>query len=443
MGQIAAEVKIEDVSQVKKKLSLEIPWAEVKTALDSAYAVIGKKAKVKGFRPGKTPRKVLEMHYKKEAEEEAISNLITESYTKALESNSLSPVSQPEIDQEGIETEKDFAYTATFEVEPVFEPKDYTGIEVEKEEHEVTDSDVEERINQIREMYSTLEGTEEDRGVVENDFVTIDFQGTIDGESRDDMKSENYLLQIGSNMFIPGFEVQLIGAKKGETKEITVTFPDDYTATELAGKEAIFSVSVKDIRVKKLPELDENFIKNIEAFETLDDLRKDIRQTLETENETGIKNNLRNNMITKLLENNDFEVPSTFVNRQIYYMMMDAERRMISNGMPKEKAAQISANLHERFEGDATRMVKTSLLLGKIGDKESITVEDEDLEKRLKELAERYGQDYESLKTTYENNNLTDRLKDEILEQKILDFIEDKAIIKVVPKKTDKETGEE
>jgi len=443
VGEVAAEVKIEEINSVKKKLSLEIPWSEVKRELDDAYGVIGKKAKVKGFRPGKTPRKILEMHYKSQAEEEAISNLVSKSYSKALETNEIMAVSQPVIDQKGIETNKDFIYSATVEIQPVFEPEDYTGIEVEKEELEITDSDVEARLEELRQMYSTIESIEEDRKVIEGDFVSIDFEGKVDDEVRKELSSENYLLEIGSRKFVPGFEEQLIGAQKGELREVQVTFPDEYQNKNFAGKESLFSVTVKDIREKKIPDLDENFIKNFETYETLEDLKKDIRKSLIEENESRIKSDLRNNIIIKLLDNNEFEVPSTFVNRQIYYMIMDAQQRMIRNGMPPEKATEISVNLHDRFEGDATRMVKTSLLLDKISEKESITVDEKEVEERLKELAHNYAQDYESLRTNYEKNNLIDRLKDEILEQKTLNFLEEKADIKVVKKKSEEKKGEE
>lgn len=442
VGEIAAEVKIEDINPVKKKVSLEIPWSEVKTALDNAYRTIGRQAKIKGFRSGKTPRKVLESFYKEQAEEDAISSLISESYMEVLNKNNINPVTQPVIDQNGIEADKVFAYTATFEIEPVFEPKDYSEVEVEKEEYDVTDKDVVARLEQLREMYSTLENIEEDRGVSDGDFVSIAFEGTVDGETKKELTADNYLLQVGSKTFIPGFEEQLIGVKNGENKDVTVTFPDDYHAKECAGKEGVFAVSVKDIRVKKMPELDEDFIKNIEAYETLDDLKSEIMKSLEEEHATRTKTELRNNLITKLLENNKFDVPPSFVERQVYYMVMDAERRMISNGMPKEKAAQISSNLHERFRDDAKRMVQTSLLLARIAEKESVTVSDEDIETRIREIAQQYTQDYESIRAAYEKNNLIERLKDEILEQKTLDFLEQHATIKVVKKTADKETGD-
>jgi trigger factor len=443
VGQLEAEVSIEDISSVKKKMLLEIPWADVKKELDKAYRVIGQKAKVKGFRPGKTPRKVLEMYYKNQAEEEAVSTLVGESYADAVKENKISVVDNPVINQKGIEVNKNFEYTATVEIEPVFEPKDYIGLEVEKEEYELKDEDVETRLEQLRQMYSTFESIEDNRGIIEGDFVDIDFEGKVDGETSKGLTSKNYMLEIGSKTFVPGFEDQLIGVNKGESKEIQVTFPDDYPSKDVAGKDAIFSVSVNDIKEKKLPDLDENFTKNFDAYDKLEDLKKDIRESLIKENETRIKTDSKNMMIDRLLENNEFEIPSVFVNRQINYMVLDAQQRMINNGMNPEKAAEISPNLRDRFESEAKKMVRTSLLIHKIAEKESITVDEKDIEVKLRELAQELAQDYESMKASYESNNLKEHLKHEILEQKTLDFLEEKADIQNVKKSNNKTTGEE
>ncbi|OPX39290.1 MAG: trigger factor [Desulfobacteraceae bacterium 4484_190.3] len=438
MGQIEAEVSIEDISSVKRKMLFEIPWADVKKELDKAYHVIGKKAKVKGFRPGKTPRKVLEMYYKNQAEEEAVSILVGESYADAVKENRISVVDNPVIDQKGIELNKNFKYTATVEIEPVFEPKDYIGLEVEKEEYEVKDEDVEARLEQLRQMYSTLESIEDNRGIIEGDFVNIDFEGKVDGKTSKKLTSKNYMLEIGSKIFVPGFEDQLIGVNKGESKEIKVRFPDDYPSKNVAGKDGIFSVSVNDIKEKRLPDLDENFIKNFDAYDKLEDLKKDIRESLVKENETRINADLKNMIIDRLLENNEFEIPSVFVNRQIDYMALGARQRMINDGMNPEKAAEISSNLHDRFKSEAEKIVKTSLLIHKIAEKESITVDEKDIEVKLRELARKLAQDYESLKASYETNNLKEHLKNEILEQKTLDFLKEKSDIRNVKKSNNK-----
>ena len=440
MGDMVAEVQIEDISSVEKKLSFEVLWADVKKELDSIYKTVGRNAKVRGFRPGKAPRNVLELHYRERVEEEAISSLITKHFTEAVEKNNILAVAQPVIDQKGITTDENFLFDATVEIQPVIDPGDYAGLDLEREELDIAEADIEERLNQIRQMYGTLEDVEDDRALVNNDFAVIDFEGKLDGEARKELVSEDYTLQIGSGSFVPGFEEQLVGMKKGESKDITVTFPEDYGAKDIAGREVLFSVTLKNIREKILPELNEEFVKNFEKYESLEDLKNDIIKSLEEEGEARIKTDLRNGMIDKLLENNEFEVPSAWVERQVYTMMLDARQRMVQNGMPDDKASEISYNLHEGFKDSAARIVKASFIFNEIAKKESIEVTEKDVEDRLNILAQRYAQDYESVKKAYEANNMEDRLKDELLEQKAMDFIEEKANITFVKK--DREKGE-
>jgi len=442
VGEVTSEVKIEEINSVKKKMSFEIPWSDVKNELDSAYLVVGKKARIKGFRPGKVPRKVLEVHYRDEAEGEAISNLVSKSYMAALEKNDIMPIDQPVIDQKGIDRDKNFSYTATIEIQPVVEPKDYTGLEVEKAEPKVTKKDVDNRLEQLRDMYATLEDVKEERGLKEGDFAVIDFEVTVDGKERKELASQNYMLQLGAGMFMPGFEDKIEGLKKGETKEVNITFPDNFDTKEIAGKEGVYSVTVKDIREKKVPELDSEFIKNFEKYESLNDLKKDIKKSIEEEKKASVKSDVTKKIVDALLEKNDFEVPSVWVERQIYIMTLDAQQRMIRNGMAPDKVVEISANLHDRFQDQATVMVKSTLLLNKIAEKESITVEENEIEESLKEIATQTARDVETVKETYEKNNLIEGLKNEILEKKTLEFIEDKATIKTTKKKKT-ETKEE
>jgi trigger factor len=442
LGEITSEVRIEDVSSVKKKLSFEIPWTDVKNEIDSAYTVVGKKAKIKGFRPGKVPRKILEVHYREEAEGEAISNMVSKSYLEAIEKNNIIAIDQPVIDQKGIEAEKNFSYTATVEIQPVVEPKDYVGIKVEKEKAEVTEEDIEARLDQLREMYATLEDVKGDRGLENGDFAIIDFEVTVDGTVREELSSKNYMLQMGAKMFVPGFEEQLEGMKKGDTKDVKLTFPDDYEPKDIAGKEGFYTVALKYIREKIVPELDEEFIKNFERYESLESLKDDIIKSIEAEKIAWVESDVRRKIVDNLLEKNEFEVPSMWVERQIYLMTLDAQQRMIRNGMSPDKVMEIGSNLRDRFHDQATRMVKSSLLLDKIAEKEGIEVGEDDIEEKLKDIATKTSRDYETVKTTYENNNLLDNLKNEIQENKALDFIVENAEIKVAKKKKDKKEEE-
>ncbi len=432
MSDISAAVKIEDISTVKKKLSFDIPWADVKNELDSVYRKVGKKAKVRGFRPGRIPRGILEAHYREEAEEETVSNLMNRYYWETLQEKKIPAVMQPEIEQKGIETEKNFTFSATVEVEPAVEPRDYIGLELEKEEPVVTEEELEARMQEIRQMFATMEEVSEDRGIIAGDFVTLDFTGTLDGKPLKELKSENHLLEIGSKTFVPGFEDQVVGMKKGDTKSFAVQFPENYHAAHLAGKDVEFAVMIKGIRIKKIPEIDEQFIKNFEKYESMEALRNDVRKNLEEEKTRKIAAAFERQISDRLLEKNAFEVPESFVERQIYYMMSDTQRRMVSGGMDPKKAAEFSFKLHDQFREEAAKIVKTVLLLKGIAGKEGLTAGDDEVENQIREIAAQRAQDYETLKKSLDKDDLIDNIRSEILNRKTYEFLEAKAKVATV-----------
>ncbi len=434
MSESAIAVKIEDVSPIKKKILFDISWLEVKKELDTVYKDVAKKAKIKGFRQGKVPRDMLESLYKEHAEEETVSNLVNRYYWEALKENKINAISQPDIDQKGIETEKNFTFTAIVEVEPVIDPAGYIGLELEKENSEVKDSDVDARLDEIRDMFSTMEEVDVDRGVSEGDFVVIDFEGFVQGKPVKEMKAENYLLEVGSKRFMPGFEDQLIGLTKNKTAQITIKLPDDYHAKNLAGEEIVFSVTLKNIKEKKLPEIDDKFINNFDKYESLDDLKKDIRKTLDEERIGRENSAFKSLIIDKLLESNQFEVPQAFVNRQVAYMIDDTQKRLAKRGMKRDATPERYKELYDLYKDEASKIVKTILLLKNIGEKEAITVSDQEIEDKIRELAQLRGQDYDSLKESLQSEKMVDDVKSEILNAKIFAFIEDKAKVEMVKK---------
>ncbi len=427
-------VKIEDLSPIKKKISLEIPWDEVKNELNTVYHEVSKKAKIKGFRPGKIPRKILETYFKDQAETEAATNIVNKYYWQTLEERGIIPISQPEIKQDGIKQDADYCFSASFEIEPELEPKGYKGLELEKEEIKVTDDDVKKRIDEIKQMFATMEEVTEDRQVVQGDFVVIDFAGSLDGQAYDELKSENYFLEIGSGKFVPGFEDQLIGLKKGETREINVTFPESYHENKFAGKEVIFKVTVNGIREKKLPENDENLVKNFEKYNSFEDFQNDVRKSLEEKVEQMAKMNLQNSITDALIKENDFEAPSALVERQIYYMMADTQQRMITAGIDEQSVMDFTLKMRDKYKDDAEKIVKSFLLIKKIAEKESLIAEEQDVERYLQDLAVKSGRDYESLKKMYDDEKKKDSLTMELMQKKVFDFIEKNANIKVVEK---------
>ena len=424
-----ATIKIEEINPVKKKISVEIPWEEVKRELDAAYRTVGKKARVKGFRPGKTPRHILETYFREDAEGEAVSNLVQRSFEEAVQANSLQPVARPEIDQSGIQPEKSFTYSATLEVEPVVEPRGYIGMELRREDASVTDRDVEERLEELRHMYSSLEDVEGDRPVQNGDFLLIDFEGKLGSEPRKELTETGFRIEVGSKRLVPGFEDALVGMRKGESKEFTVRFPEDYHIRDFASLDLTFHATVRDVREKVLPALDDQFIKNFERYESLEALRADLRKSLEEEKSVRARDALRKAVNDRLLEANPFEVPEAFIERQILGMMIEYQRRMVINGMDPDNAAKVAANLHDQFRDEAARLVRAGILLRKIAEKEAIAVDDVDVDARLREIAGRHGRDFGTVKASHETDNLKEHLKDQILEEKTLDFIESRANI--------------
>lgn len=432
MGELT--VKVEDISQVKKKMSFEIPWDCVKDELDSVYRDIGKKAKIKGFRPGKVPRKVLVNFFKSDAEGEAITNIVNKYYWQAVDDKGLVTLSRPEIEQNGLTENADFSFSAVFETEPDFEPQSYKGMELEKTVYVVADDDLQKRLQEIRKMFATMEDVVEDRPAAMGDFVTIDFAGTLEGEALPELKSDNYLLELGSNRFVPGYEEQIAGMKAGETKDIQVTFPEDYHEKKMAGKDVVFQVTLKGIKEQKLPEIDENFVKNFDKYNSLDDLKNDVRKSMEDQGKRQSESLFHEKIIESLLKANEFEAPLSLVERQIYYLISDTQKRMRQAGMDEKNAMELSISMHDQFKNDAEKTVKSFLLLKKIGEKEAISVTDEDIDQHFKELASMHHTDYEVIKSAYDTDERMNSLKSELIHKKVFDFIEREANIKLVEK---------
>jgi trigger factor len=433
VGEIV-DVKIEEVSAVRKRISFEIPWEDVKKGLDAMYRDVAKKARIRGFRQGKIPRDVLERHYKDHVEEETVTKLINQVYWDAVKEHDIQVVTQPQIDQQGIAPDKNFSFTATVEVEPLLEPKGYLDLELEKEELTVTEQDIEDRFKEIQQMFATMQDIEEDRGLMAGEFATLDFQGTLAEEALKELKAENYFLEVGSGILVPGFEAQLIGMKKGETRQIEVRFPDDYQAAHIAGKDVSFSVVLKGLKEKKLPEINEDFVKNFEKYDSLEGLKADIHKSLEAEHKARIEAGVRKQIVDKLLGNkdNEFDVPPSFVERQIFQMMADTQRRMLSRGMDKKTATEMTVKMHDAFKDEARKIVLTALIIKNVSRLENISAGEGEVDDRIRMMAESRGMTVEALRESLEKDDMLDHIENEVLHQKVFDFIESKAIIRTV-----------
>jgi trigger factor len=285
-------------------------------------------------------------------------------------------------------------------------------------------------------MFATMQDIEEERGLAAGEFATLDFEGSLAGEALKELKAENYFLEVGSNILVPGFEDQLVGMKKGETRLVQVRFPDDYQAAHLAGKDVSFSVVLKGLKEKKLPEINEDFVKNFEKYDSLESLKADIGKSLEAEKKAQIGEDLRKSIVDKLLENkgNEFDVPPSFVERQIFQMMADTQRRLLSRGMDKKTATELTVKMHDTFRDEARRIVLTALIIKNISRIENISAGEDEVEERIRMMAESRGQTVEALRESLDKDDMLDHIANEILHQKVFDFIESKAKINMVQK---------
>lgn len=423
-------VKIEDLSPVKKRLSFEIPWEETKREIDEIYRKLSRTARIKGFRPGKVPRPILEMYYKDYVENEAVTNLINRFYFETLEEKDIHPLGDPELEKSDLEMEKGFTFTATVEVEPVIDPRGYTDIEVEVEEIPVTDEDVDRRIQQFQDMFSTMEDVLEDRGVIRGDFAVIDFQGSVEGEAISELTGEDYICELGTGSLPQELEDGILDLRKGESREVKVKYPEDHGNPKLAGREVTFSVTLKGIKVKKLPPLDGEFVKNFDNVSSIEELRSEVRKSLESNRQREMKSRLRMGILDKLLEQNSFEIPQVLVDRQILAMMANSHRYMTMRGMEPKRAAELIGKHREEYEEEARRIVRVFLLVKAIAAKEGITVDEGELEEELRQFAVQRGQIYEENREKYRDEGIEDMIRHDILEEKVFDFLESKARIK-------------
>jgi len=386
-------------------LTIEVSAEEVNTALDKAFKKIVVKINEPGFRKGKMPRPLFEKKYGVEAlYQDALEIIIPDAYSNAIDEAGIEPVDYPEIaGTETFEKGKDFTFTATVTVKP--EPKlgEYKGLEVTKLSTEVTDEEVEAQIQAELAKKAELE-IKEDGAVEDGDTAVIDFEGFLGEEAFEGGKGEDYALEIGSGSFIPGFEEQLVGAKAGESKDVVVTFPEEYHAAELAGKEATFKVTVKEIKTKVLPELNDDFAKEIDPeVESLDALRAKIKEQTAEQKKAESEGTLRDELVEKAAENAEMEIPQGMINTELDRMVQEFGQRLQMQGMNLELYFQFSGQneeaLREQMTPDAENRVRVALTLEAIAKAENVQVTEEDITAELEAMATQFGMTVDQIKT--------------------------------------------
>lgn len=395
-------LQVEKLEKNMAKLTIETAAEDFNKAIQKVYQQNKGKISMPGFRKGKAPLAMIEKMYGKGVfYEDAANELIPEAYAKEIENCELDIVSRPKIDVVQIEKGKTFIFTAEVAVKPVVTLGDYMGVEVEKTPVEVTDEEIQKEIDKERENNSRMIDVD-DRAVENGDIIKLDFEGFVDGVAFDGGKGENYSLTIGSGSFIPGFEDQLVGVKIGEDAEVKVTFPEDYQAAELAGKAAVFKCKVNEIKVKELPEADDDFAKDVSEFDTMDEYKEDIRKNLTEKKAAEAKTAKQNKVVAKIVENAEMDIPSAMVDEQVRQMADDFARRIQSQGLTIEQYFQFTGmtaeKLFEQMRPEAEKRIQNSLVLEAIAKAENIEISDEKMDEEIAKMAEMYKMEADKLK---------------------------------------------
>ena len=415
------------------KLVIEASAEEFEAGLNAAYNKNKNKISVPGFRKGKAPRKMIEQLYGSQIFfEDAANEIIPDAYADAAKESGLDIVSQPKVSIEQLEAGKPFIFAAEVAVRPEVELGEYKGVEVTKADAEVTDADVEEELKKVQDQNSRTVSVE-DRAVKDGDMTVIDFEGFIDGEAFDGGKGENYPLTIGSHSFIDTFEEQMIGMNIGEEKELNVTFPEDYHAENLKGNPATFKVTVKEIKEKQLPELDDDFAQDVSDFDTLAEYKDDLKKKIAERKESEAKAKKESEAIEKVVEAAKMDIPQAMIDTQVNRMLEDFAMRLQQQGLSVEQYFQYTGmtadKIMEEMKPEAVKRIKNSLVLEAVAKAENIEVSEEEFEAELQKMADMYKMEIEKIKEFMQDAEAK-QMKDDIAIQKAVELIVSSAVEK-------------
>ena len=414
-------------------LEIEVDAEQFSSAVEKAYRKMVKNVNIPGFRKGKTPRPILERYVGKEVlYEEAMEVLVPEAYYQAVLDTGIEPIDQPKVEVLQAEEGKSVIFKATVQVKPEVNLGQYKGLEIGKPPVEVSEEDVEKELVRLQNRHAKLLTLEE--GTVENgDIAVIDFLGKVDGEPFKGGEGKDYSLEVGSRSFIEGFEDQLVGMTVGETKDIQATFPEKYHAEELAGKEAVFTATVKEIKRKELASLDDEFAKDVSEFDTIEELRGDIKNKLKHAAENKVENQVRQEAVNKAVDSAELEVPSVMIESQLMQMMSDMETRLNNQRISIKDYFMYTDStpeqLRDQMMPEAERSVKTRLVLSAIAKAEDIKAGDEEIKEEARKIAALYKQDWEEFYTKLEREGQLGMLVDRLIVEKTVRLLVDNAVI--------------
>ncbi len=428
------KVSVEEVSPVKRVLEIEIPQEKIAKELDKAYKTLKKQAKIKGFRPGKAPRSVLERLYKKDVNADVSSKLLQETFVEALQETELDIVGRPEIDPPELDPSTPYVYKATVEVKPPMDDIDFSGLSLKKTKYEVSDDEIDIQLKMLQKNLAAQKAIEEDRGLKDGDYALIDYEGFANGNPHPAAgKTENFVVKIGQAVISDRFDEQLEGMRAGEEREFEIEFPQDYKNPALAGSRVTFRVKLNEIREEVLPPIDDEFAKRLGKYSTLEEVRREIRKNLENGYAKRTEQELNEQVFAALLERVSFELPQAMVDYELEHIISDTERSFASSNMRLEDAGLTREKLAEQYRETAEKQVRRHLILDKIIAQEKLEVSDEEMEKAFADMAASIGQPVEQIKTYYETNpDKIDLFKHTLLEKKAIELIIDSSKIEEV-----------
>ena len=424
-------LQVEKLEKNMAKLTIEVSAEDLDKAMEKAYQKQKSRISLPGFRKGKAPRKMIESMYGKGVfMEDAVNSLVPQEYTKALGECDLEIVSQPEINVTQMEPGKALIFTADVAVKPEVTLGDYKGVEVPKSEITVTDEEVDAEIKKEQEKNARTVAVE-DRAAANGDITTIDFEGFVDGVAFDGGKGTDYALTLGSGTFIPGFEDQLVGANAGDHVEVKVTFPEEYQAKELAGKEAVFQCDVKKIETKEVPELDDEFAKDVSEFDTLAEYKEDVKKNLTEKKEKEARTAKENAAVDKAIENAQMDIPELMTKTECRQMMDDFSRRMQQQGLSMEQYFQFTGQSMDKMMEDmkpqALKRIQTRLVLEKVAEVENIQPSEEEITEEIQKMADAYKMEADKIREAIGENGL-EQMKKDMAVQKAVTVIADAAV---------------
>lgn len=421
------KVQVETLDSVNKKVEVLIPEETVAGIRESIYDEVRKNAKIKGFRQGKVPRPIIIQYYRDYIEEETKKRMLQDTMFDALKEAKVEPVTEPVVDF--VEDGEKHGYILDCEVMPEFELSPYTGVEIEAEPINITDEDVEQRIESMRNFHASFEPKESGAAAEKGDFVVIKYQGYYNGEEMKQIVAEAYPLELGNAMLMPEFEDAVIGMKENDERDVEIPFPDDYPDKDIASKKILFKVTMKEIKQKMLPEINDEFARDM-SFEDLGVMRKGVREELSKEKEGFRKRELTQKLLDAILKDLDIVVPKRLLEKRVNGMIDEAESRYQPDRFSTDEMKEIREKMRTDFSKRAEEGIRAEIVLARIAEKEEIKADDKDVEERLKVIAQDANKTYNEVKGLYEQYGLVPGLKEKIVEEKTIAWLLDRAVLR-------------